>query len=463
MGLGYARGLHALLPVRTLMPHATISTFRRPRAWALGLVGAAVFASLPAGAQAPAAAAPASAASQPAGPTVRPEFGTPMQAAQALLNEGKAQEAMARIDEAGRVPNRTPYETYVLERTRAAAAQRLGNVALTMQALEVALSTGQAIKADELALLEAMISTSARERDHARVLRWSQRYLDLGGANDAVRLIRIQSQAASGDNAGALVAMKARVAAADQAGQPVSEAHLRLLLGLQQATQDAALAATLGRLAVAYPRPEYWADIVTMASREPGLGDRALLELYRLLRSTGNLTAADLREDMVQLSLKTGQPAEAQVVLDEGYASGVLGTGAQAAAHQKLRDQVRKQAAADKADRPAAETAAQRAKDGNALVDLGWAMVASLPAGAAPASAEPGLVLIEQGIAKGGLRRAAEARLHLGMAQIAAGRKDAARQTLQGLAGQPAPDGLATAVRLWTMFAAAPAMMPPRQ
>jgi hypothetical protein len=49
------------------------------------------------------------------------------------------------------------------------------------------------------------------------------------------------------------------------------------------------------------------------------------------------------------------------------------------------------------------------------------------------------------------------------MAQIAAGRKDAARQTLQGLAGQPAPDGLATAVRLWTMFAAAPAMMPPRQ
>ena len=54
----------------------------------------------------------------------------------------------------------------------------------------------------------------------------------------------------------------------------------------------------------------------------------------------------------------------------------------------------------------------------------------------AGAAAESGLALMEQGVAKGGLKRASELRLHLGIAQLSAGRKDAAKQTLAALAGQ---------------------------
>jgi len=214
---------------------------------------------------------------------------------------------------------------------------------------------------------------------------------------------------------------------------------------------------------VAYPRPEYWMDLVVTAARDPAIPDRTLIEMYRLLRVVGGVKQLELGEELAQLAARLGQPAEALSVVEDAFAAGQLGKGGQAAAHQTLRDQVRKQAAAEAADRAAAEVSARTAPNGNGLVDLGWAMVAGLPQGAAPAQVEPGLALMEQGLAKGGLRRPVEARLHLAMAQLAAGRKDAARQTLKALEADAKSDSLAVPVQLWTMFAQAPAMLPTRQ
>jgi hypothetical protein len=75
--------------------------------------------------------------------------------------------------------------------------------------------------------------------------------------------------------------------------------------------------------------------------------------------------------------------------------------------------------------------------------------------------------MLEQGVAKGGLRRDSEARLNLAIAQFGAGRRDAARGTVQALARQlesaSAPDPMASPVRLWGLFLAAPEMLPPRR
>jgi hypothetical protein len=260
-----------------------------------------------------------------------------------------------------------------------------------------------------------------------------------------------------------MAALGARLDAADKAGQTPPESHLRTLLSLQQKAKDAGAPRTLERLALAYPRPEYWMDLVVSAARDPALPDRTLMELYRLLRLVGGVKQLDLGEEMTQLAARLGQPAEALSVIEEAYAAGQMGKGGQAAAHQTLRDQVRKQAAAEAADRTAAESAAKTAPNGNGLVDLGWAMVAGLPLGASPALVEPGLALMEQGLARGGLRRPVEARLHLAMAQLAAGRRDAARQTLKALEAEAGADPLAAPVRLWSRFAQAPALLPSRQ
>lgn len=409
-------------------------------------------------------AAPASAPAAESLRIVRPEFALALQPVQALLAEGKAAEALGRMAAVEAVPNRTPWETWVMERTRAAAAQQTNNTPVLLSSLDAALATDQAEPAEQLKLIEVMVNVASRAHDHARVIRWAKRYRELGGTQDGVSLMAIQAQAASGDSAGAQAAMLARVEAAEKAGQPVPESHLRMLLSLQFQAKDAGARQTLERLVRAYPRPEYWSDLVSVNARLPNLSDRALLELYRLLRATGNLKQADLRSEMAQLSLRQGFPAEAQAIVDEGYANGQLGKGAQAAEHNKLRDQIRRAAHADKADRPAAEAAAKKAADGTGLADLGWALVSAAAVDAPASAIEPGLALIEQGVAKGGLKRATEVRLHLGMAQLAAGRKDAARQTLSALTSQlSSNDPLADAVRAWSLLASAPAMLPPRQ
>jgi hypothetical protein len=64
---------------------------------------------------------------------------------------------------------------------------------------------------------------------------------------------------------------------------------------------------------------------------------------------------------------------------------------------------------------------------------------------------DKGIQLIEQGIAKGGLKRPEDAKLHLGMAQLQAGKnKGKAVQTLRSVQGA---DGGSDLGRLWAVYA----------
>src|ERR1700704_4564673 len=63
------------------------------------------------------------------GQTVRPEIGKPIQAALELLKSKKGKEALAKVQEAQAVGDRTPYENYVLERVLGQAAATAGGPA----------------------------------------------------------------------------------------------------------------------------------------------------------------------------------------------------------------------------------------------------------------------------------------------------------------------------------------------
>ena len=73
------------------------------------------------------------------------------------------------------------------------------------------------------------------------------------------------------------------------------------------------------------------------------------------------------------------------------------------------------------------------------MVQLGYAQVSA-------GQADAGLKLIEQGIAKDKLKRPDDAKLHLGIAQLLAGKKAKAQQTLRSVGGT---DGTADLARLW--------------
>ena len=61
--------------------------------------------------------------------------------------------------------------------------------------------------------------------------------------------------------------------------------------------------------------------------------------------------------------------------------------------------------------------------------------------------------MMEQGIAKGGLPRPDEAKLHLGIAYLSAGRKADAVRVFRDVGGA---DGTADLARLWLIYAQRP-------
>src|SRR5262245_17051094 len=67
---------------------------------------------------------------------VRPEVGKPLQQASELLKAGKAREALAKVREADAISGKTPAEQAMIDRMRAAAAQRAGDTNTAIQALE---------------------------------------------------------------------------------------------------------------------------------------------------------------------------------------------------------------------------------------------------------------------------------------------------------------------------------------
>jgi hypothetical protein len=161
----------------------------------------------------------------------------------------------------------------------------------------------------------------------------------------------------------------------------------------------------------------------------------------RLRLATGSLTKTDEFMEMAQLALQAGLPAEGRKIVDRGFQSGVLGTGAEAARHQRLRDLAVKQETEARAAIATQGGDAAGEKTGDDLVKVGYAWVTL-------GEVDKGIAMIEQGIAKGGLKHPEDAKLRLGMAQLQASGKAraSAAQTLRSVKGN---DGAAEIARLW--------------
>ena len=167
------------------------------------------------------------------------------------------------------------------------------------------------------------------------------------------------------------------------------------------------------------------------------------LDAYRLSLATGSMTAAGDYMEMAQLALQADLAGEGKQVIAKGMSSGALATGAQADRAKRLQVLVDKKLAEDVASRAEDEKQANAAKTGDALVGSGMKLVF---AGEAP----KGVQLMQQGIAKGGLKRPEDAKLHLGIGQLVAGDKIKAQATFKSVQGA---DGTADLARLWSLYA----------
>jgi hypothetical protein len=375
---------------------------------------------------------------------LRPEIGRPLQAAQEMIKGGRFKEALVKVREAEAAGARNANETFLIERMRLAAASGAGDADTAARSFEAISGSGRVSGPDKLRMIESISGSYYRAGQYAKSMQWSQRYFREGGTSSAIRTMLIQSQYLSGDFAGASKELTAEIQGAERSGSPPPEDRLKLLLNAASKQGDNnAYVYAMEKLVTYYPKKEYWVDLLSRMQRKPSFSGRLALDAYRLSLATGSMTApADFME-MAQLALQADLPSEGKQIVDKGFAAGTLGTGPQTDRHKRLRDLVEKRLAEDKATRDAAERQAIAATTGDDLVGIGMDLIYG-------GQAAKGVQLIQQGIAKGGLKRAEDAKLHLGIGQLVAGDKANAQVTFKTVRGT---DGTADLARLWALYA----------
>ncbi len=390
-----------------------------------------------------AADAPAAAASAPAN-AVRPEFAKPFNEAQDLLKSGKGPEALAKLKEAAALPNLTPYEQFLLLRVRAPAEYTAGDKAAAATDFEALLASPQLLNEDRQPFTKVLAELYYETQQYDKAIVWIQKYnAGAGGATDP-QLVEVlaQCQYLTKDYPAAAKSYAAMVDAEYAAGRTPAEKRLRVLHSAQALSNDTAGdMKTIERLAVAYPKDEYWQTLVSHASHVDKLSDRQYLDVYRLQAAIKGQVPDDERLSFAALAARAGYPAEAKRLIDDGLAKKSF-AGADLAEAQKLQPQVTRAAAQDKAQNAANETAAKAAKDGNAAASLGLNDTID-------GNPQQGVAMISLGIDKGGLKYPDEARLHLGLSQYAAGQLPDALKSFQAASG---PSGIGQLAHVWALL-----------
>lgn len=373
---------------------------------------------------------------------LRPEVGKPLQQAGEFLKAGKAKEALAKVREAEAVGGRTSAEQLTIDRMKAAAAQRAGDTATAIQALESV--HGKVSGAEQGQIAEQLASAYAQQRNTAKATEWVNRAVQAGNNGAGVKQLQSYLQSASGDYTAIGRDAGAAVNAAEQAGRRPEEGDLLRLADAQQRTNNmAGYGSTLEKLLLNYPKKDYWNAYLGRLPRKPGFGNRFELDVMRLRLASGTLSKTEDFMEMAQLALQAGLPAEGRKIAEQGFKSGALGSGAEGPRHQRLRDLAIKQESDQKAAIAAQAKDAAADKAGDDLVKVGYAYVSL-------GEIDQGIKLIEQGIAKGNLKRPDDAKLRLGMSQLQSARaKAAATQTLRSV---KSADGAADIARLWVIL-----------
>jgi lipopolysaccharide biosynthesis regulator YciM len=353
---------------------------------------------------------------------------------QDLLTKKQYPEAAEKINALNAFERKTPFEQFQIDRLSAILAAGSKNTQLLAMSFDSMIKSGYLSKPEILKFTEGAAGTYFNEKQYAKAKEWIGRYLELDDSSTEMQELLARTLYLQEDYTGAIQEINRQIQHEDAANKIPSYDKLYLLISAYLKLKDMdGYTKVLERMVAHYPKKEYWADLIYRLPNKPGFSDRLRLDYYRLLLAT---------DTMEELFLLAGLPAEAKKVVDAGYAANMLGTGKDAAKHKLLRDKVNKQAADDLKSLDAGEATAKASKNGIGLVNTGYNFVIN-------GQADRGIGLMEQGIAKGGLKAPEEAKLHLGMAYLQAGNKPKASEIFKSI---QSADGSADIGKFWLLM-----------
>jgi tetratricopeptide (TPR) repeat protein len=354
-------------------------------------------------------------------------------------------EAISKSKEALAVSDKSAYDTYLANTFMAGCYQQQGNKAEMMKAFQGQLDSGHPSPAEQNTIIKNMYGTAFELKDYAQAAELGQRMIRSGTAQpetyDQVALAMIQQ----GKNADASKFLSEYVADLEKRGQKPREATLTQLRALQEKLGDAnGAAATLEKLVVNYPKPDYWNLVTYSLARDPKLNDRQKMHIYRLRVATGTLKLCRDFTEMADFAVNSNLAGEGQKVIDQGLAAKVCKEKVEQDRLERLRNAAAKIAAEERAKLPKLEADAKAARTGEPDVALGSSQFGF---GEYAKSAE----WLARGVGKGGLKDVADAQMTLGIAYLRAGNKAEALKTFNSI--KTADPNMQRIVKLWKLYA----------
>ena len=375
---------------------------------------------------------------------ISPEVGAPLQEAQKALQSKDYKGAAAKISaaESAGKGKLSSYESFIIAQLKSSASLGQGDYKGALAAYDQILASPELPEGEKVQRLDAYVKIAYTAKDYAKTAEAIQKYKAAGGTSPDTLGLYAQSLYLAGKYKEAGAELTSQINALEAAGKKPTDTQLQLLASCALKQNDMiAYAAALEKIVTFTPKPEYWLDLIVRTSNKSGFSPALTLDAYRLRKATGTMEKTGDYMEAAQLALQAGYPAEAKSFVDEGYSKKLLGEGADAARHQRLKDLVAKKLTEDQATLAEGEKAAAAQATGDALVATGFNLVTY-------GQNDKGLQLIQQGISKGGLKAADQAKLHLGVAQNLAGKKSEANKTFAGVGGT---DGSKDLARLWTL------------
>lgn len=362
--------------------------------------------------------------------------GVPLKDAQALMKQGKHKDALAKLREADAAA-KSGHESYLVERVRAAAASSAGDYDTAAKSFEKLIASGKLSAAERNNFEDGLIGIYIRAKDYGKANAAIQNAMKSG--NDPKwRAYLLQNYFHQGN----LKGLESELSQMEKSGRTPSEDQYGMLANLQNSKGDkAGFVNTIEKLATHYPKINYWTDLLNRVTAKPGFASRLSIDVYRLKFANNLIKKPSEYLEIAQLALQAKAPGEAVKIIERGYKSGVLGVGAEAARHQRLKDLADKTLADDLKNAATTEAALVKANDQDGLLALGYGLVQA-------GQSEKGLALMEGAIKAGNLKYPEDAKLRLGQAYFVAGNKSKALSTLKSVKGT---DGTAELARYWTM------------
>lgn len=295
-------------------------------------------------------------------------------------------------------------------------AQARNDVAGQMKALEGQLESGFLPAAARNSYYRNLIGLAYKVPDYRKAIEYGQQSIKAGDTSPDVYQWVGQAYYSLKDYKAAVSFFSGLVGDKEKAGRRPERNELILLQSsYAKAGDPAAAEATLKKVVKYYPDPDTWALLIhDIKNARMDFGQK--LHLYRLLNATGNLKQAQDYLAYYEAATAMGLHAESQNALDAGVKAKAFANRDDQLRVERYQKSAAAHITAMKQTMAKLEAEAKAAPTGDKYVNLGMAYYNFGQYGEAANA-------LKAGIAKGGLKNPADARLSLGVSLLKAGQK----------------------------------------